>query len=82
MKQVWPYGSLQYRSILGIETAKIGGGYRLSLSRVSKLDFLIALRYIYTHPDVTYYGETIDFSNVSRSNGHVLGASLGIGFTF
>ena len=66
----------------GIATGKIGGGYRLSLSRYSKLDFLVSLRGIYTHPQTIYYGEPINRKDVFRDNGFICGLSLGIGLTF
>ena len=65
-----------------ITCGKIGGGYRLSLSRYSKLDFLMALRAVYTHPDISYNGETIIPTKISRNDGIICSLSIGIGFTF
>ena len=61
---------------------KLGGGYRLSLSKYTKVDFIISARYIQTHPDVDYYGEIIDRTNIGHNVGHTVSASLGIGLTF
>lgn len=65
-----------------IFTGKIGGGYRLSLGKYSKLDFLLALRAIYTHPVVEYGENIIDRDKVNRNDGYVGGVSFGIGLTF
>lgn len=65
-----------------IITGKIGGGYRLSLSRLTKVDFILALRSVYTHPEVEYYGEKIDQKSVIRNDGYVCSISFGIGITF
>lgn len=61
---------------------KLGGGYRLSLSKYTKVDFIISARYIQTHQDVNYYGEIIDKANINHNAGHTVSASLGIGLTF
>ena len=63
-------------------SGKIGGGYRLSMSRYTKLDFIAAIRYMHTHPDIEYFGEKIGLESVSRSSGHIVSASVGIGITF
>lgn len=63
-------------------TAKIGGGYRLSLSKVSKLDFIASLRFIHTHPDVFYYGEQIILKDIKRNSAHIMSISAGIGLSF
>ena len=65
-----------------IYAGKIGGGYRLSLSRYVKLDFVASIRMIYTHPDIIYYGEKISREWINRDNGHASSASLGISLTF
>ena len=65
-----------------LTTAKIGGGYRMSLSRVSKLDFIASIRFIHTHPDIIYYGDFIPHSDIGRASGYVMSASVGIGITF
>ena len=55
----------------------IGGGYRLTLTRETKLDFLAAIQSTYWHPNT--FSESID---VRRSNELLLGLNLGIGLTF
>ena len=61
---------------------KLGGGYRLSMSRYTKLDFIAAIRIAHTHPDIDYYGLPIDRNDIARNVGYVVSASLGIGITF
>lgn len=63
-------------------TAKAGGGYRMSLSRVTKLDFLASLRFIYTHPDIIYYDAVIPSHDIGRNDGYIMSVSVGIGLTF
>lgn len=65
-----------------IFTGKIGGGYRMSLSRYTKLDFIMSLRTVYTHPDVIYYSEIIDRDSIIRNDGYTCSLSFGIGITF
>lgn len=65
-----------------ILTGKIGGGYRMSLSRNTKLDFIAALRMTYTHPEVRYDGEVIPMQKVNRNNAYLSAISFGIGLTF
>ena len=65
-----------------ILTGKIGGGYRMSLSRYSKLDFIISARMTYTHPQITYDQEVISQEMVRRNNDYVSALSLGLGLTF
>lgn len=63
-------------------SCKLGGGYRISLSRVTKLDFLAAFKLLYTHPEIMYYGEIIDHKWINRSNGYVGSLFFGISLTF
>lgn len=65
-----------------ILTGKIGGGYRISLSRSAKLDFLVALRSVLTHPDIEYYGTEIDYSSINRNNAYISAISLSMALTF
>ena len=65
-----------------IFTGKIGGGYRMSLSRYAKLDFILSLRAIYTHPELIYYNEIIQDKDISRNYGYVCSLCFGIGVTF
>ena len=70
------------RPVQEILTGKIGGGYRMSLSRHSKLDFIISARMTYTHPQITYDQEVISQEMVRRNNAYVSALSLGLGLTF
>ena len=70
------------RPVQEILTGKIGGGYRMSLSRYSKLDFIISARMTYTHPQITYDQEVISQEMVRRNNAYVCALSLGLGLTF
>lgn len=65
-----------------IYTGKIGGGYRMSLSKYTKLDFIMSLRAIYTYPDLIYYNEIIQNKDISRNYGYVCSLCFGIGVTF
>ena len=70
------------RSPQELMTAKLGGGYRLTLSRLTKLDLLASIRFIHTHPDIDFYGESIVEEHVIRNTGYVLSTTFGIGLTF
>lgn len=63
-------------------TGKIGGGYRLSLSRDTKLDFIISLKTLLTHPDIEYGGVEIVQERINRNNTYCSGASIGMALTF
>lgn len=63
-------------------TAKLGGGYRVSLSRLTKLDFIASLRYVHTRPDINYHGTIIPEEHIGRNSASIISASLGIGLTF
>lgn len=65
-----------------ILSGKLGGGYRMSLSRTTKLDFIAALRFFYTHPDIEYFGEIISPEEINRNNAYSMSLSLGISLTF
>ena len=65
-----------------ILTGKFGGGYRMSLSRDTKLDFLISLRSVLTHPDIVYDDTPIRYDRVKRNNAYVSAFSIGMALTF
>lgn len=65
-----------------ILSAKGGCGYRMSLSKKTKLDFMIALRTVLTHPDIDYYGTVIPPGKINRNNAYVSALSLSISLTF
>ena len=63
-------------------TGKFGGGYRVSLSRDTKLDFMIGLRCVLTHPEIEYYGTVIEYEKINRNNAYISAVSLGMALTF
>ncbi len=63
-------------------SGKIGFGYRISLSRITKLDFHAALRSCMTHPDIQYYGIEIPYDRINRNNAYVSALSIGMALTF
>lgn len=65
-----------------IVTAKAGGGWRMSLSRCTKLDFLASARVTYTHPTVTYDSIAVPVDMTNRNEALVLALSVGISLTF
>lgn len=65
-----------------IYTGKLGGGYRLSLSRHTKIDFIAALRTLYLHTDIEYFGDTLSDDLVNRNDGYVSSLCFGISLTF
>ena len=65
-----------------IAVAKAGGGYRISLSRTTKMDFLLALRTSLTHPYIVMDGYIVPFDKINRNNAFISALSLGISLTF
>ena len=65
-----------------ILTGKVGGGYRMSLSRDTRLDFILALRTALTHPDIKYYGTDIARGKINRNNAYMSAFSIGMALTF
>lgn len=65
-----------------IIVGKLGGGYRISLSRHAKMDFIASIRVANTHPDIIYYGYQIEDKWINRDNGYLSSISLGISLTF
>ncbi len=65
-----------------ILTGKVGGGYRLSLSRHSSLDFLLSARLTYTHPEITYDDVIIPLNRTNRNNAFISAISVGMAVTF
>ncbi len=64
--------------------ARIGGGYRVSLNRFAKLDFIAALQCAYIHPETyrTDRGESISGDALRRNEVYVGALTFGIGLTF
>ena len=65
-----------------ILTGKIGGGYQMSLSRDTKLNFLFSARSTFTHPSVYYDSNRIPMNRTNRNNAVVGAVSIGLGLTF
>lgn len=65
-----------------ILTGKVGAGYRMSLSRDTKLDLVVSLRSVLTHPDIVYYDTEIAFDRINRNNAYISALSIGMALTF
>lgn len=65
-----------------IVAGKLGGGYRFSLSRDLKLDFLLGIRMTYTHPQVVHDDVEIGKEWTNRNNAYVGAVSLGMAISF
>lgn len=70
------------RPIQEIITGKIGGGYRISLSRDTKLDFIFSVRTTYTHPYIYYEDTMIPNDRINRNNAYLNAISIGMALTF
>lgn len=65
-----------------ILVGKIGGGYRISLSKDTKLDFLFSARVTYTHPYIFYDDTQISHNKINRNNAWLSALSIGIALSF
>lgn len=70
------------RPVQEILAAKTGLGYRLSLSRDTKLDIHIAARATYTHMNIIYDGVPIDADRTNRNQFLTAALSLGMAVVF
>ena len=70
------------KEIQEIAFARIGGGYRMTLSRNLCLDFLVAARMTYTHPQIVFEGNTVNLSSTNRNNAYISGISVGMAISF
>ena len=61
---------------------KVGGGYRIALSRESGLDFLFSYRMTLAHPEVSYDGYPVRLEKINRNNAYISALSVGIRLTF
>lgn len=66
----------------GIMTGKLGGGYRLSLSRDTKIDITAAMRLSYTHPAIEFENEIIDLEWTNRNDATLVSISFGMAVIF
>ncbi len=65
-----------------ILTGKIGGGYRLALSRSTALDFILSARFTSTHPQIVYDKVNIPLSRTNRNLAFAGAVSFGMALTF
>lgn len=65
-----------------IFTGKIGGGYRVALSRDTSLNFIISARMTYTHPQITYDKQQIESERINRNNAYLAAISFGLSLSF
>lgn len=65
-----------------IASGKIGGGYRISLSRTTKMDLTAAFRTSLTHPEIVYDGYAIPMEKTNRNNAFISAFSIGISLSF
>lgn len=65
-----------------IIVGKLGGGYRISLSRNIKMDFVAAVRTTFIHPQIVFDGTIITQDNINRNNVYISAVSAGISLTF
>ena len=70
------------RPVQEIFSGKAGGGYRMSLSRDVKLDFLIAFKAAYTHSDITYDDILIDSERINKNDMLLSAIHLGMAINF
>lgn len=65
-----------------ILVGKVGYGYRISLSRDTKLDFHIAARMTYTHTNIIYDNTLIPIERTNRNNIYTGAVSIGMAVVF
>lgn len=62
-------------------SGKIGGGYRISLSRDTKLDIIAGFRITHTHPTIVDEGTEITLKWINRNSALLTAFSVGISLT-
>ena len=65
-----------------IWTGKLGGGYRITLSRDTKLDLVAAIRLACTHPQIIDGEDIINLEWTNRNLAFLQSFSLGMSITF
>ncbi len=65
-----------------IMTAKLGGGYRLALSRTTSLDFILSARFTRTHPQIMYDKAPIQLSRTNKNVAYTASISVGMALNF
>lgn len=62
--------------------AKLGGGYRVSLGRLAKLDIIASFRLSYSNPDrIIHYDQDIPAESINRNNAFSTAFTIGLGIT-
>lgn len=61
---------------------KVGAGYRIALSPVSSLDFILAYRMTLTHPEIIYDGYEVLINMTNRNNAYISAISIGLSLSF
>lgn len=66
--------------------ARVGAGYRVSLTRSAKLDFILSLRSIYTRPQISEFSDgdmvSVPDERIRRSQAFHNAVTFGIGLNF
>lgn len=70
------------RPVQEILTGKMGGGYRVFLSRDTSLHFIVSARMTYTHPQITYDKQLIDIGMINRNDAFISALSVGLSLSF
>ncbi len=65
-----------------ILTGKIGGGYRLVLSRFTSLDFIVSARSVHTHTQIVYDKVNIPLNRTNSNIAYANAISIGMALTF
>ena len=65
-----------------IFACKTGGGYRISLSRNTKIDFMLAVKVTYTHPEIIHEDVKIEMDKINKNDMIMTAISLGMGVKF
>ena len=63
---------------------KVGAGYRISLNRSVKLDFLFSIQEVFTHPGA-YESDAMDYvpaERLRRNDAYITAATIGIALVF
>jgi hypothetical protein len=70
------------KSIHEICIGKLGGGYRICLSENCGLDFIVALKMSYTHPDLYEMTYDAHIGTINRNNGYFSSLAIGMALSF
>lgn len=62
-------------------SARIGGGYRFSLNRKTKIDLIASYRLLYSQSQINYFGEIISHEAIMRNTGLYSAITIGVNIT-